>query len=272
MKKWMNATKKYFSDWGWIDWAWTCISTLAVTIASIMMWDPASAFISVMCLIGTVTGVWNVILVAKTKAVGNVVVGTINCVCFGIFYLHYNLLGNAALNVLFYLPMLYFQLYIWLKNRTKAGTIKTRRLSLKGYLIVGIIISVATIIFGYVLSQASPDTKIIGEFLTDINPSPYLDAFTTVASIVTMFLLVYLFMEQWWLWVVIDLFTLILWIILVVRATGDEGNGALAMAVLYACWLVSAVHGTWQWFKNTKKLAKEQAAEAGKTLLNGDAQ
>ena len=256
-----KSLKTYFHDWSKIDWAWTILSTIAVTVAGILMWDKGRVFLSVISLVGTIAGMWNVILIAKCKIVSNFIVGTLNCICFGIYYLMYNLLGNAGLNLLFFLPLGFVMLFVWLRHKTKPDSVPTRLLTWKGYFIFGVILVVATVGFGYALSSVSPDTPVIGDFISGINPSPYLDAFTTVANMVAMILLILLFIEQWWLWLVVDMSTLIMWIIV-----SAQNASSWAMVVLYSCWLINAAYGTWQWYKNRdqkhfSKMAKEKKAD-----------
>lgn len=261
MKNYWAKVKKYFADWSIVDWLWTITSTLVLTVACVLVWDSYNHFMSVMYLVGTVTGIWNVILVAKCKTVGNVVAGTVNCICLGIVYISWDLLGNAFLYLLFYIPMLYVQMAFWFKNKTSSGQIKTRFLKRKGYLLFGGIILVASVIFGYFLSLATPETPILGEFLTEGNPLPYFDALLTVASIVAMFMLVFLYIEQWWTWLVIDSLSIIMWVVLAVTIKPDL---AIPMIIMFTCWTISAFHGTIRWYQNTKKVKQELASTGAK--------
>ena len=42
---------------------------------------------------------------------------------------------------------------------------------------------------------------------------PYVDSFTTVSSIVAMIISVKMCSEQWWIWLVVDIFTVYMWLV-----------------------------------------------------------
>lgn len=79
--------------------------------------------------------------------------------------------------------------------------------------------------------------------LTD-STVPYADAFTTALSVVGMWMLARKYIEQWWVWLVVDVASVALYIYKDLHFT----------AALYALYAVVAVFGYRKW----KKLMREQ--------------
>ena len=79
--------------------------------------------------------------------------------------------------------------------------------------------------------------------LTD-STVPYADAFTTALSVVGMWMLARKYIEQWWVWLVVDVASVVLYIYKDLYFT----------AALYALYAVVAVFGYRKW----KKLMSEQ--------------
>jgi len=78
---------------------------------------------------------------------------------------------------------------------------------------------------------------------TDSNV-PWFDAFTTALSIVGMWMLARKYLEQWWVWFVVDVASVGLYVYKVLYLT----------AGLYALYALIAVFGWWNW----KKMMKSQ--------------
>ena len=72
--------------------------------------------------------------------------------------------------------------------------------------------------------------------LTD-SSVPYADAFTTALSVVGMWLLARKYIEQWWVWLVVDVASVALYIYKDLHFT----------AVLYALYAVVAIFGYRKW-------------------------
>lgn len=71
---------------------------------------------------------------------------------------------------------------------------------------------------------------------------PFLDAFTTVPAIVAQIMMVRLYKEQYYFWIFIDIFSVIMWLKL--------SNYCLASQYLF--WTANAFYGLWQWGQSKK--------------------
>ena len=78
---------KYFEGWSIVDIVWLVISTITISIAVFIGWDPnpSALHIGIISAAGTLTGMWCVIAVNKQR-ISNYIFGFINVVLFGIMY------------------------------------------------------------------------------------------------------------------------------------------------------------------------------------------
>ncbi|MBP1960912.1 nicotinamide riboside transporter PnuC [Paenibacillus aceris] len=183
-----------------------------------------------------ITGVLCVVLAAKGNLM-SYVFGMYNTV--GYAYLAYvnGLFGEVMLNLLFFVPMNVVGFYMWRNNR-QGGKLSMRQMELKGLLLTGVVCVLGSLLLGIGLS-----------FIPGQN-SPYIDATTTVLSIVATLLMVKRFKEQWLIYIVLNMFTVLLWVI---RMMEGSGEGSLMIA-MWSAYLVNAVYGYYNWNKGAKEV------------------
>ena len=117
----------------------------------------------------------------------------------------------------------------------KTGEVIKERLTLKKSMAVYAVTAVAIVIYGFVLD------KLGGNL-------PYIDSMSTVISVVAQVLSIKRLMEQWVLWIVVDVVTVIMWA--VHFAQGGETIATLAM---WSVYLVNAIIMFIRWYKESKE-------------------
>ena len=124
--------------------------------------------------------------------------------------------------------------YFWLKGKKddKNDSLQISKLTKK----LTFILLVITFVLFVVISQ------ILVNF-TD-SPVPYWDAFTTAASIVATWMLAKKYLEQWLVWVVVDIVSLILYF----------WKGLYPTVVLFGVYTIMAVVGYYQWRKTLRSV------------------
>lgn len=186
-------------------------------------------------LIACITGVICVVMTAK---------GHISCYYFGIIniltyiYIAYisKFYGEVMLNGLYYLPMQFIGIFMWKKNiNNDTNLVKGKVMSKKQLLILVLVSIIGISIYGIVLQKLNGNLPII-------------DAMSTVLSVLAMYLSVKMFAEQWLLWIVVDVITVMMWIF---SYLNGEPN-SMVMIVMWIAYLLNAVYGYINW----KKLAK----------------
>jgi len=181
-----------------------------------------------------ITGVLCVVLAAK----GNLwtyVYGVYNT--FGYAYISYSngLFGEMGLNLFFYTPMNVIGFIIW-RNQMNGNVVEMRSLTTKSKVLTAIICVLGTLALGFGLS-----------LITGQN-TPYIDATTNVLSVVATILMVQRYKEQWTLFIILNIFTIIMWSI---RTLAGSSNGTI-MIVMWSAYLVNAVYGYYNWNKGAK--------------------
>jgi nicotinamide mononucleotide transporter len=176
--------------------------------------------------IATVSGFICVYLVIKRN---------IWCFAFGfvqvsiyswIFY-DVKLYSDMALHV-FYIGFQIYGWWLWRNSQDTTGHVLVNRGTTKEYTLWLLVIVISTITIGTFM-QNTTDASF-----------PYPDAFTTCASLVAQWLLSHKKLLNWTVWIVVDIVAIaIYW-----------QKGLYPTSALYACFLVMAVIGQWQWYKN----------------------
>lgn len=222
--------KKAWGGWNLFEIVWLVVFTAIAVGFTVVSKDSVFGFTVF------ITGVLCVVLAAKGNLM-SYVFGMYNTVGYA-YLAHINgLFGEVLLNLLFFIPMNVIGYYMWKNNRT-GGKLAMRQMNLKGLLLVCTICAAGCLLLGFGLS-----------FIPGQN-SPYIDAITTVLSIVATLLMVRRFKEQWLVYIVLNLFTVLLWVI---RMLDGSGEGLL-MIVMWSAYLVNAVYGYYNWNKGAKEV------------------
>lgn len=232
-----NTKTKTFDGWTLWERIWLISSTLLITLASYMTWDPTNQLASWVALISSVTGMWCVILVAKGK-ISNYIFGFVNIVFYAWAAYMWQLYGDFMLNAFYFLPMQFYGWYIWTKPDFKINNdnVVSKFLSNKARIFWALITAVAT--YGY------------GVFLTSLGGNtPYLDSASTVFSIIAMILMAKAYAEQWVLWIIVDAVTVVMWANIVFQLGGIFNMGIL---IMWCCWTINALVGFFMWVKRHK--------------------
>lgn len=183
--------------------------------------------------IAGVTGIVCVVLVAKGN-IFNYLFGLINVTLYAWISFKAELYGDALLNALYYLPMQFAGWYTWMRKRSaeESVTIIARRLSRSQR---------------YILTAISVITVAAGAILLDMvnDPQPVKDSATTILSIIAMFLMVKVYMEQWVLWVVVNVISIVMWSISYIE--GEPHS--MLMIIMWIFYLANSVNGWILWVK-----------------------
>lgn len=228
--KLIEKTKNYFKDWSMYEKLWLGISTVIILSLSLYWQEGAIG------LIASLTGIWCVILVAKGKIL-NYYFGIVNVVLYAYVAYGWQYYGEVMLNILYFLPMQFIGIYIWRKNRLapKKDDVKVRIMNNKQRIIWGVISVVAVYAYGLVL-------QYLGGSL------PFIDSISTVLSIIAMIMMAWLYLEQWVLWIIVDVVSIIMWFVVLLKGGND-----ISILLMWSAYLVNAVYGLINWIKLYKE-------------------
>lgn len=173
-------------------------------------------------IFGFVTGVVNLYLLVRQN-VWNWPVGIANNALYVIVFFQSRFYSDMSLQVV-YIALGVLGWYLWVRGGDFGGTLRVTR-SPRAQFAILIAVGIAAT-FGESL------------FLRRVNDTaPLLDAFTTVFSLIAQYQLTRKYIENWWLWLIVD-----------VVSVGLYGYKELYWtSALYAVFFIMCVAGLLQW-------------------------
>ncbi len=209
-------------------------------IASNIIYSVLSGTLDVVGSIAGIAGVLCVVLVAK-GSIWNYLFGIVNVSMYAYISYKADLYGDAALNAFYYVPMQFIGWWQWRKRGAAmsdaeadgAGVqVKARRFSWRQRAVLAVGCAAAVIAGGFIL-------RYFGD------PQPLKDSTTTVLSIVAQALMALAFMEQWALWIITNVVSVVMWSICVARG---EAHAAV-MVIMWVFYLMNSLNGFRVWLK-----------------------
>lgn len=182
---------------------------------------------------GFITGAVCVWLVAKDN-IWNWPIGIANSIFYVIVFFNARLFADMSLQVV-YIILGFLGWYWWLRGGENKTRLKVLRVSKK---------EVVTL-----LAIAVVSTFIMMQYLTKINDSaPFLDALTTVMSLVAQYMLTRKYIENWFVWLSVDVIYVGLY----------ASRGLYLTSVLYALFFCMCLVGLKEWRKLVAKKHTEK--------------
>lgn len=147
---------------------------------------------------------------------------------YTILFWDVSLLMESALNV-YYMAMAVYGWQQWTRGGSNGGdephALGIQSLSIRQHVMVIAAIAILSLVSGYLLGEHSSAAW------------PYVDSFTTWASVITTYLVTRKYLENWLYWIVIDTVSIPLYI--------DRGLNLTAL--LFVAYVVIAVIGYFKW-------------------------
>jgi len=214
---------------GWKKWEafWLVFANLVILGVSIYLNDTAIG------IIASMTGVTCVILTGMGK-ISNYIFGTVNVLLYAFVAWQAKYYGDVMLNLLYYFPTNIIGWFVWKKNiDDKNQEVYKRRMSAKQELFIGLLCIAGILIYSFIL-------KLLGGSL------PLIDSMSTVLSVAAQILLIKRYMEQWIIWIVVDIVSVIMWI-----AAFFNGGESVAVLMMWSVYLANAVLMFIKWYRAT---------------------
>ena len=237
-----------------------------VLMACIMLLALSSFFIkgefswqNCIAAISAVLGVFCVVLGAK-GSLANWIFGMFEGFLHIVICFYTHMYGDFLQRIFWNLPMQFVGWKSWRKRELSDHTnrVKTRYMTWKQRGLTFLVVAVMTVLLGFFLKAFGPwmiDTLhgILPDmqFKTlkmdyDQEAQLWLDAFTTVLSIVTLYISVKAFVEQWYMWLVINISYITMWLM-------SDSEFSFMTVAKYSVYLINTFYGIWMWSKLAKK-------------------
>jgi len=187
-----------------------------------------SSYIS---LISGVSGILAVVYCAERK-LSFWTFAWIQLITYCILAWQQNFYGELIENLFYAITMIY-GMFVWNKSRDAENTSKVKSKELSKYRFKGIICCCAIgILILYTILLRTNDTQ------------PFMDSITTVPAFIAQILMILAYREQWYFWLIIDSFSIIMWTI-----AGDWN-----MTLQYIFWTINCLYGLNKWKDNKKTI------------------
>lgn len=189
-----------------------------------------------------ITGVFCVVLAAKGH-LWTYIFGMYNTIAYA-YVAHSNgLFGEMGLNLFFFLPMNIIGFLMW-RRKMRGSIVEMRGMTPVALVGVAVLCVFGILGLGWGLAQIEGQN------------TPYIDATTNVLSVIATFLMVWRFKEQWLLYIILNIFTVLMWSI---RTAHGSPNGPV-MILMWSAFLVNAVYGYYNWNRGSRVGATEAEA------------
>ncbi len=202
--------------------------------------------ISYVELIGTITGLISVILAGRNK-VSNYPIGIINIIFFFILFYQVQLYSDMFEQV-YYLVVSIIGWYLWLNpkenKKNKENELRITHNSFKENIIYSIILIGGTILVGIFMKNIH---IYFPKIFSEPASYPFLDAFTTIMSLLAMYMLAKRKIDNWYLWIVVNVIAVVLYFV----------KGVKLLSIEYFIFLVNAIISLKYWYKVKKQEEKE---------------
>ncbi|MGL5414506.1 MAG: nicotinamide riboside transporter PnuC [Clostridium sp.] len=224
---------------------------LVLTKASVSaVFQPLSilGFFSIIC------GIFVSIYTAKARPIayvwwwGSTLAMAIICFCNGLY-------GQFIQNLFFTLPIQIYGFFAWEKNLKKSSELEIKKMKLKNWTVLGILIILCWIGYGLFLKYLP--TVLLSTFNVHMKADPQivLDAFTAMTAIIASVLTDLRFIEQWYFWIIYNVVAIITFVIQLTHANfGDMSMfiASLSNTVNLTQYAIGVIYGYILWRKEYK--------------------
>lgn len=196
-----------------------------------VVWQIGDYPLSLIELLGTLSGILSVYLATR----GNILTwatGISNEIAFFILFYQVQLYSDMLLQVYFFVISAYGWVY-WNKTKDTSKPVATHQVS---WPLIGLILIAGTVGLGLLMQQIH---ILLPSFFPLAAEFPFADAFTTTASILATILLARKQIENWILWIAVDLISIVLYFYRDIWFISFE----------YVLFLVLATYGYFSWKK-----------------------
>lgn len=216
---------------------------IAGVIASNVIYSVMTGTLDLVGSLAGITGVLCVVLVAK-GSIWNYLFGLVNVSLYAYISYKASLYGDAVLNAFYYVPMQFIGYWQWRKRGAavsqaeadgKGVQVKARRFTWGQRILLALGCTAAVVAGGFILRHFG-------------DPQPFKDSTTTILSIVAQALMALAFMEQWALWIITNIVSVVMWCICVARGEAHAG----VMVIMWVFYLLNSINGLRVWLKLSK--------------------
>ena len=183
------------------------VVTILVTALKLRGADSGQALL-IIAAVGSLCGVLANVLSANGRLL-TFLFGLIDVTIYGVVCLFDTKYGNAALHLLYFLPMQVIGFVQWRKRGAGEGKqVRARRLDGRKWLLYGSIFLVGLVVAYFILSALDKT-----EAATVVKWMVLTDALSMMCNILGQYLLSTAYMEQWIFWIGVNIASVVMWVL-----------------------------------------------------------
>ncbi len=225
------------------------VITIAVTTVFKLEEDNARTFMIIVAALGSVMGVASSILSAN-GLIWTFLFGMLDIVCCCIVDVDNGIWGDFSMHLFYLMPMQIVGIWQWRKRGASgSGTeVKARKLSPRWrWMLLGSVAAGLFLVFGILLA-----IKYWTVDPSEINRvQVFADAARTTFNIAGQILMSLAFYEQWYLWILVNVASIVLWGSTML--SGAASSYTVVMFIKYCFYLLNSLNGLRIWFKLSKE-------------------
>ncbi len=245
----------FIKDMKWYEW----LIIFAMTIAELFVaiFDETNVGSAIFSYSITLAGFLYLVCAARCSF-WIFILGFYQPIAYGFVCLNAQVYGEMIINFAYFAPMQIVGAILWFKNAKKnkftsdtprVEKVEIKTLKPKQYLWLVPVVIATYIILYFIL------TKLNGQRL------PYLDALISVGYTLGTLLLTLRYVENWYVYLVVNALSCVLWVILAVQGNGD----AWYIFILDIAYLLYTIIGLVQWRKYAK-LDKQTESDSNNNI------
>ncbi len=225
----------------------TAAAVITATIVKILEGEASFDWRLALSAFGSIMGILSTVSAANGRMV-TFIFGFIDVTLYGVMCWFGENYGNAALHLLYFVPMQVVGLVQWKRRgASRSSELRARRLSPRQRLLAAGVLVAGTAVVYMVLSGLSDSPAA-----TVIKWAVLADAVAVLCNIIGQFLMSTAYAEQWVLWIGVNVSSIVMW----GAALSDpeaSGHGFASIYVIkYAFYLLNAINGLRIWIKLSK--------------------
>ena len=197
---------------------------------------------------GSLMGVLSTVCSANAKIL-TFFFGFFDVTIYGVMCYMSGKYGNAALHLLYFLPMQFVGFFQWKRRGASGGEkLKARRLDAKKRLLTGLGFLGALLLCYFILFKVSGSASPLdpqSSSASVLKLGILSDALSTVCNIIGQLLMSTAFMEQWIFWIGVNIASVVMWSLTL--ASSPQDSYALIYLVKYSFYLLNSINGLRIW-------------------------
>ena len=240
-------TEKQFNKW-FNAFVLVGMAVVTVLVTGIKLGQAENGrWLLIISAVGSLMGVLSTVLSANGRIL-TFLFGLIDVSIYGAMCLAGARYGNAALHLLYFLPMQVVGFFQWKKRGADTHEkVQARRLGGRQWLLYGSLF-LAGLVAAYFILAAMDKTEAAGV----VKWLVLMDAFSMMCNLIGQYLLSTAYMDQWFFWIGVNIASVIMWV-LTLRQDPDSSY-ALIYVVKYSFYLLNSLNGLRIWLGLSRDL------------------